>query len=80
VTDPDILEQPEPDNGDMMIGPQGATIMLPGGEVRIGRDGVGIQGPDYEAVRDRIEEARQRAEENYERARERLEEQTPEPD
>lgn len=71
--DPDIVDQPELEEGDVMIGPDGATITLPGGEVRIGPDGVGIEGPDYEAVRDRIEEARQRAEERYERARERLE-------
>lgn len=60
--------------GDVIIGPDGATIPLPGGEIRIDRDGVGVGGPDYEAVRQRIEDAQQRAEERYEIARERLEE------
>ncbi len=59
--------------------------MLPGGEVRIHGDGVGIEGPDYEAMRERIEEAQWRAQERieeaqrraqdrYERARERIDE------
>ena len=75
ANDPDIIDQPDREDGDDMIGPDGATIMLPGGEVRIGRDGVGIDGEDYEAVRQRIEDARQRAEERYELARQRIEEQ-----
>jgi penicillin-binding protein 1A len=70
--DPDIVEQPDLEEGDVMIGPDGATIMLPGGEVRIDRDGVGIAGPDYELMRERMEEARERAEERYERARQRI--------
>ena len=70
--DPDIVDQPEPGEGDLILGPDGATIGLPGGEVRIGRDGVGIEGPDYEVIRDRIEEARIRTEEEIERARERV--------
>lgn len=74
AADPDIVDQPDLEEGDIMIGPDGATIMLPGGEVRIDENGVGIEGPDYEAVRDRIEDARQRAEEQIERARERVEE------
>ena len=72
--DPDIFEQPEPPDGEVIFGPAGATIMLPGGEVRIDEDGLGIEGPSYDAVRERIEEARQRAEERYERARERIDE------
>ena len=74
--DPDIVDQPNLPQapGDVILGPDGATIMLPGGEVRIDRDGVGIAGPDYEEVRERIDEAGQRAEERYERARERIEE------
>lgn len=71
--EPEIVEEPDTGEGDIMIGPDGATIMLPGGEVRIDRDGVGIEGPDYEAVRARIEEARRRTEEELERARERME-------
>jgi len=77
--DPDIVEQPDLDEGDVMIGPDGATIMLPGGEVRIDRDGVGIEGPDYELMRERMEEARRRTEEEIERARERIEEEAEEP-
>jgi len=72
--DPDLVGQPDLEEGDVTIGPDGATIVLPGGEVRIDQNGVGIEGPDYEVVRERIEEARQRAEERYERARERIEE------
>ena len=52
----------------------GAVIMLPNGEVRIDRNGPAVSGPDYDAVRDRVEEQRQRVEERYERARERLDE------
>lgn len=73
--EPEIVAEPEPGGGEVMLGPNGATIMLPGGEVRIDESGVGIEGPGYEAVRERIEEARQRAEERYERARERIQEQ-----
>jgi penicillin-binding protein 1A len=78
VQDPDIVDQPEPDSG-LLFGPDGATLQLPGGEVRIDENGVGVEGRDYEAVRDRIEEARRRAEERYQRARERIEEQAAEP-
>ena len=72
--EPEIVEEPDLEDGEVILGPDGATITLPGGEVRIDENGVGIEGPDYEAVRQRIEEARQRAEERYERARERIEE------
>jgi penicillin-binding protein 1A len=78
TADPDIVEQPGLEEGDVIIGPDGARIMLPGGEVRIDEDGVGIEGPDYDAVRERIEEARDRAEERYERARQRIEEEVDE--
>jgi penicillin-binding protein 1A len=67
--DPDIVDQPGPEEGDVLIGPDGATIGLPGGDIRI------VAPPDYEAVRQRIEDARQRAEERYEMARERIEQQ-----
>lgn len=73
AADPDIIDQPELEEGDVLIGPDGATIMLPGGEMRIDEEGVGFEGPDYDAVRERIEEARQRTEEQIERARERIE-------
>ena len=76
--DPDLSDEPAGE-GDVTLGPDGATITLPGGEVRIDQDGVGIEGPDYEAVRGRIEEARQRAEERYEEARRRIEEEMAEP-
>ncbi len=71
---PEAVDQVEREREDVMIGPDGATIMLPGGEVRIDENGVGIEGPQYEAVRERIEESRQRAEERYEEARRRIEE------
>lgn len=71
---PEAVDQVAREGEDVMIGPDGATIMLPGGEVRIDENGVGIEGPQYEAVRERIEEARQRAEERYEEARRRIEE------
>lgn len=74
-TDPEAVEVEETEPGEVIIGPDGASIALPGGEVRIDESGVGIAGPEYEAVRQRIEEARQRAEERYERARARIEEQ-----
>jgi penicillin-binding protein 1A len=76
--DPDIVDQPDLEEGEVMIGPDGATIMLPGGEMRIDRDGVGFTGPEYEAVRERIEEARRRTEEQMERARERIEQEAEE--
>ena len=79
--DPDEIDQPEfdtefpiGDDGNVRIDGDGATLILPGGQVRIDRDGVGLDGPDYDAVRQRAEDARQRAEDRYERARERIEE------
>lgn len=75
ANDPDIVEQPDREAGDLMIGPDGATIALPGGAVRIGPDGFGVDGEEYEAVRQRIEDARQRAEDRYDLARERIEQQ-----
>lgn len=68
------VEEPEPGEGELIFGPDGARIMLPGGEVRIDEDGVGVEGPNYEAVRERIEEAQRRADERYEQARRRIEE------
>jgi len=59
------------------IDENGATLQLPGGEVRIDRDGVGVEGADYEEIRARIEEARQRAEDELERARESADQQPP---
>lgn len=73
--EPEIVQEPEFPEGDVIIGPDGARILLPGGEISIDPEGIGIQGPDYDAVRQRIDDARQRAEERYERARERIEEQ-----
>jgi penicillin-binding protein 1A len=67
-------EEPAPEEAEVTVAPDGATIALPGGEVRIDETGVAIQGPNYEAVRQRIEEAQRQAEERYERARARLEE------
>ena len=79
--DPDEVEQPDfetqfplGDQGDVHIDGEGATLTLPGGQLRIDRDGVGLEGPSYDAMRQRAEEARQRAEERYARARERIEE------
>ena len=72
----DIVEPPDQVDGDVTIGPDGAAIMLPGGGVRIDEEGIGISGPDYEAARQRIEDARRRVEERYESARERIEAET----
>ncbi|WP_133365077.1 transglycosylase domain-containing protein [Qipengyuania sediminis] len=65
--------------GEVILGPEGAVLTLPGGEVRIDENGVAIEGPDYEAARQRIEEAREAADERYQQARERLEELEAEP-
>ena len=79
--DPDEIQQPDfetqfplGEEGDIRIDRGGATLTLPGGQVRIGPDGVGMEGPDYEAMRARAEEARAAAEERYQRARERIDE------
>ena len=71
--DPGVVEEPDANDGGLIIGPDGATLQLPGGEVRIDGNGVGIEGTDYEAVRQRIEEARQRTEERLQQARDRIE-------
>lgn len=68
-------EFPLGDDGSLRIDEDGATLQLPGGDVRIDREGIGVNGPDYEAIRDRIEEARAQAEQRAEEARERAEEQ-----
>lgn len=72
--DPDIVDQPGGENPDVIFDPEGATLQLPGGEVRIDGNGIAIDGDDYEAVRARIEDARQRTEERLEDARRRIEE------
>lgn len=76
VREPEVVEEPAPgaefplgEGAGITVGPDGATLTLPGGEVRIDRGGVGVDGPDYDAVRERIEEARIREQERYERAR-----------
>lgn len=69
VEQSEIVDDVVEGEGDITIGPDGATIALPGGEVRIGQDGVTVEGARYEAARARIEEARRRAEEELERAR-----------
>ena len=73
AADPDDEQQPAPDGADLTIDPGGATLQLPGGEMRIDGKGVAIQGPDYEAARRRLEDARQRAEEQLRQTRERIE-------
>lgn len=73
--DPDVLDQPKLPDGDVIFGPDGARIVLPGGEIRIDPEAVGIDGTDYKAVRQRIDDSRQRAADRIEQAREQIEEQ-----
>lgn len=72
-------EFPLGEDGAVRIDEDGATLQLPVGEVRVDRDGVGLEGRDFEEIRARIEEGRRRAEEGAERAREAAEQPPPEP-
>ena len=64
----------DPDIGDIILNDGDTVIELPGGRIRIDRDGPDLVLPDYDMIRDRVEEERARVEERYERARERQEE------
>ncbi|WP_375289726.1 transglycosylase domain-containing protein [Qipengyuania sp.] len=64
----------EPDTGNIILEDGDTVLTLPGGRIRIDRDGADLVLPDYEAIRDRIEEGQAEAEERYERAREQLQE------